>query len=70
MQCPNCSIITHFSLSHCHDVGTNFSMEHEQPLPNWRKLPGFRTRTQWKMVIAGISTLVLIVIIIPLFLIF
>lgn len=28
------------------------ALEAEQPLPNWRQLPGFRSKTPWKMIVA------------------
>jgi predicted amidophosphoribosyltransferase len=68
MKCPNCSTITRFDFSRCPRCGYQLSLEHEQPLPNWRLLPGFRTRTPWKMVFASIIYFVILVtIIVPLF---
>lgn len=69
MQCPNCGTTTRFDFSRCPYCGYLLTIEHEQPIPNWRLLPGFRTKTPWKMIVAGIVYfIILIAIIAPLFL--
>nr|WP_094603687.1 zinc ribbon domain-containing protein [Sporomusa silvacetica] len=69
MECPNCGTVTRFDFTHCPRCGHQLLIEQEQPFPNWRRLPGFRTKTLWKMVIAGIIYIVLLIaIIVPLFL--
>jgi predicted amidophosphoribosyltransferase len=71
MECPNCGLTTRFDFTYCPRCGYPLLLEQEQPLPNWRRLPGFRTRTPWKMAIAGIIYVaILIAIIVPLFLSF
>lgn len=54
MKCPLCGTVTHFDFSHCPHCGFKIALESEQPLPNWRHLPGFRSQTPWKMMIAVI----------------
>lgn len=69
MECPNCGVNLCFDFSYCPRCGHPLLLEHEQPLPNWRKLPGFRTKTPWKMIVAGLIYLALLIsIIVPLFL--
>ena len=52
MKCPMCGIDTTFDFSHCPHCGYNMPLAAEQPLPNWRRLPGFRSKTPWKMLVA------------------
>jgi predicted amidophosphoribosyltransferase len=54
MKCPMCGTIAQFNFSHCPHCGYKMNLDAEQPLPNWRQLPGFRSKTPWKMILSTI----------------
>ncbi|SFL78791.1 hypothetical protein [Pelosinus propionicus] len=54
MKCPNCGTSTRFNFSHCPHCGYKMDLEVEGPIPNWRYLPGFRSKTPWKMILATV----------------
>lgn len=54
MKCPMCGISTQFDFSYCPHCGYKVALEIERPLPNWRKLPGFRSKIPWKMMVSGL----------------
>ncbi len=54
MKCPMCGTNTQFDFLHCPHCGFEMPLAAEQPLQNWRQLPGFRSKTPWKMIVSGI----------------
>lgn len=70
MKCPHCDTSTKFDFSYCPICGYAITLEPEQPLPNWRQLPGFRSKTPWKMILASIIYLIFLLAIISTSLIF
>ncbi|SHJ73837.1 hypothetical protein SAMN02745170_03211 [Propionispora hippei DSM 15287] len=60
MKCPVCGTVSYFEFSVCPCCGHSFALDPEQPLPNWRKLPGFRTQTPWKMLLASFVYIILL----------
>lgn len=54
MICPMCGTGAQFDFLYCPHCGYKMALEAEQPFPNWRQLPGFRTKTTWKMIVAMI----------------
>ncbi|AJQ28216.1 hypothetical protein [Pelosinus fermentans] len=52
MKCPMCGTNTQFNFLYCPNCGYKIALEVEQPIPNWRQLPGFRSKTPWKMILA------------------
>lgn len=54
MKCPMCGISTQYDFLYCPNCGYKVALAAEKPLPNWRQLPGFRSMTPWKMVVAMI----------------
>lgn len=60
MKCPMCGAETYFDFSRCPRCGYQLTLEAEQPLPNWRRLPGFRSRTPWKMILAAIAYILIL----------
>lgn len=54
MKCPMCGTNTQADFSHCPHCGYKMALGDEQPFPNWRRLPGFRSKTPWKMIVAVI----------------
>lgn len=68
MKCPMCGTSCQFDFSICPHCRYKMALEAEQPLPNWRQLPGFRSKTPWKMTVAVIFyILILLAIIASLF---
>ena len=68
MKCPMCGTNTQIDFSHCPCCGFKMAVETEQPLPNWRQLPGFRSKTRWKVTVAAIIYIwILLAIIVSLF---
>jgi uncharacterized membrane protein YvbJ len=54
VKCPMCGTSTQFDFLNCPYCGYKMPLAAEQPLPNWRQLPGFRSKTPWKMIVSGI----------------
>ncbi|MBP2627977.1 MAG: hypothetical protein H6Q68_2688 [Firmicutes bacterium] len=54
MICPLCGASSQFDFLYCPNCKYKMILEAEQPLPNWRQLPGFRSKTSWKMLLAVI----------------
>ena len=54
MICPMCGTSAQFAFVYCPHCGYKITLEAEQPFPNWRQLPGFRSKTPWKVIIAVI----------------
>ena len=50
MNCPMCGTSIQFNSSHCPHCGYRMTLGAEQPFPNWRKLPGFRSEKPWKLI--------------------
>lgn len=68
MICPMCGKNSQFDFLHCPHCQYKIPFLTEQPLPNWRQLPGFRSNTPWKMIIAVIIYIwILLAIVISLF---
>ena len=54
MICPMCGTSNESNFLYCPHCGYKMVLEAEQPFPNWRQLPGFRSKTPWKIIVAAI----------------
>ena len=54
MMCPYCGTTEQSNFLYCPHCGYKMDLEVEQPIPNWRQLPGFRSKKSWKIFIAVI----------------
>jgi|GEM_PF-2358278 len=52
MICPYCGTSDQSNFLYCPHCGYKMALEVEQPFPNWRQLPGFRSKKSWKIIIA------------------
>lgn len=68
MKCPLCGTNMEFDFPSCPRCGYKLVLGMEQPLPNWRQLPGFRSKQPWKMAVAVMIYLwIILAIIVSLF---
>ena len=51
MICPYCGTSNQSNFLYCPHCGYKTVLESEQAFPNWRQLPGFRSKTPWKMIV-------------------
>jgi len=63
-----CGTSAQYAFLYCPYCGYKTALAAEQPFPNWRQLPGFRSKTPWKMIVVVIIYLwVLLAIVASLF---
>jgi predicted amidophosphoribosyltransferase len=54
MKCPICGTNAQFDFLYCPHCRYKMPLAAEQALPNWRQMPGFRSKTPWKMLVSVI----------------